>query len=214
MLRRLKGHQPKEVKELDKGSRYAVTAPNGEVMQINGTVQSLYQNSTVVQNLTLVYSEPLKKPRRKKVQSYVKDDASTVVEVPAQEAQILAETMPLPLAEPGTGEQETENTSIIFLSPKRGSFEGEGAQWSFRKGGRQGEVLHANIKDKDFLHKLETGEYRLSGGDVLKVEMREKQRVVGSDIKTTNDILRVLDYRPAPINPVPKQATLDLGGTE
>ena len=95
----------------------------------------------------------------------------------------------------------------FFLAQKRGSFEGEGGKWSFRRGGRQGEVVQANIKDTDFLHKLQTGEYRLSGGDLLTVELKEKQKVVGSDIHTTNEILKVIHYEPAP-----KQSNLDFDG--
>jgi hypothetical protein len=149
-------------------------------------------------NLTVVYSEPLKKDRRTKVESYVKGDPETRVEVAREDAKAIEEAKPLPV-EPSKP-AETDHTFDVFLSPKRGSFEGEGAQWSFRKGGRHGEVIQANIKDTDFLRKLETGEYRLSGNDILKVRLQEKQKVVGTNIRTTNDILRVLEYRQAPVD--------------
>ena len=179
------------------------------MVQINGNVQNMYQNSTSVQNLVVVYNEPLKKPRRKTVQSYInRQKKETLVEFTSKDVPALEEAKPLELPSPPQSEQEVENTNVVFLRPKRGSFEGESSKWSFRKGGRQGEVVQANIKDTDFLHKLESGDYRLSSNDVLKVELKEKQRLVGSDLRTTNEIVKVLDYKPAP--PSPKQATMDL----
>jgi hypothetical protein len=205
LIKKLKGDPPKEVKELEKGARYEVTTEDGEVMQINAPVQNLYQNSTIIHNLNVVYGDPLKKPKRKKVQSYLKNDKETLVEVAPTDQPALREAKPLtaPNAEP---EQETENTSVVFLRPKRGSFEGEASKWSFRMG--QGEVLQANIKDTDFLNKLERGEYRLSGSDVLKVELKQRQKVVGNDIKTTNEIIKVLEYKSAP-----NQSTMFDGGS-
>jgi hypothetical protein len=175
-------------------------------VQINDEVHRLYQNCTVIENLTVALGDPLKKPRRKKVQTYLKGQPDSVVEVRQEEATAITEAkLPEPEAPQVT---ESDNTFDVFLSPKRGSFEGEGAKWSFRKGGRQGEVIQANIKDADFLHKLGTGEYRLSGNDILKVQLHEKQRIVGNDLHTTNDILKVLQYKPAPRGRFPKQVNM------
>jgi len=137
------------------------------------------------------------KSGRKKVQSCLKQDRAAMVEVTQSDVKAIcgARALPPPVPEQV---QESENINVVFLTPKRGSFEGEASKWSFRKGGRQGEVVQATIRDTEFLGKLERGEYRLTGGDVLKVELKERQRVVGADIKTTNEILKVLHYQPAP----------------
>lgn len=206
----LKGEPPKEVKEIEKGAKYEVTTQKGDVVQINAPVQNMYQNSTIIHNLTVVYNEPLKKPKRKKVESYIKGKKKeTVVEFTANDVPALTDAKPLSLPSAEAAAQETEYTNVVLLMPKRGSFEGESSKWSFRKGGRSGEVLQVNIKDTDFLHKLETGEYRLSPNDLLRVELKEKQKLVGSDLRTTNEIVKVLEYRSAP--PAPKQTTIELG---
>lgn len=175
----------------------------------------MYHNSIIVQSLTAIYNEPLRKPSRKKVQSYIKSERKeTLVEFTPTDVPALAAARPLELPQSADSEQEVEHTNVVFLRPKRGSFEGESSKWSFRKGGRQGEVLQVNIKDQDFLNKLESGEYRLSANDVLKVELKERQKLVGSDLRTTNEIVKVLEYKPAP--PSQKQTSLDLDrdGTE
>ncbi len=206
LLKRLKGQPPQEIKPIEPGKAYEVRGHDNQVIEINGGVQNLYQNCVFPSNLTIIYGNALDKPKRQKVKSYLKGDDESVVEVTKDDVPALKEIPAPPVdAEP---EESIEHTDVVFLNPKRGSFEGEGDKWSFRKGGRQGEVIKANIKDECFLKKLVNGEYRLNGGDVLKVELHEKQKVVGNQIRTTNDIVRVLDYKPAPNGP--RQALLNL----
>lgn len=79
------------------------------------------------------------------MQTYVKGQSNSVVEVRQEEAKAIIEAK---VPEPETPQvTESDNTFEVFLSPKRGSFEGEGTKWSFRKGGGQGDVIQANIKD-------------------------------------------------------------------
>jgi hypothetical protein len=163
LYKKLKGEPPIAVKEVEKGVTYEVTTKEGDIAQINAPVQNLFQNSTVIQNLNVIYSEPLKKSKRKKVQSYLKSEKEqTLVEFTPGDTPALQDAKPFEPASPVDQDQEVEHTNVVFLRPKRGSFEGESSKWSFRKGGRHGEVLQANIKDSAFLAKLENGEYRLS----------------------------------------------------
>jgi hypothetical protein len=95
LFKKLKGEPPKEVKEIEKGVKYEVTTQSGDVVQINGAVQNMYQNSTIVQNLTIVYSEPLRKPKRKKVQSYIKQERKeTLVEFTSNDMPALEDAKP------------------------------------------------------------------------------------------------------------------------
>ena len=50
----------------------------------------------------------------------------------------------------------------VYLNPKRGSFDGDPKDWSFRRGD---EIVVATIRDKDFLDKCQNGEYRLNHSD-------------------------------------------------
>jgi hypothetical protein len=40
------------------------------------------------------------------------------------------------------------------------------------------------------------------------VQLHEKQRVIGTDLHATNEILKVTDYKPAPKGRFPKQTSL------
>lgn len=199
LLKKLKGQPPQEIKPVENGKKFVVKGHDNQLTEINGPVQNVYNNPVITDNLTIIYANAFQKPSRDKVQSFIKGDCDSLVEVTKEMASDIKEApMPEP---PEVNPEVTEHTNVVFLNPKRGSFEGEGDQWSFRKGGKQGEIIRANIKDQSFLDKLGSGEYRLNGGDVLKVQLHEKQRVVGSSIRTTNEIVKVLDYKEAPNRP-------------
>jgi hypothetical protein len=204
LLKRLNGQPPVEIRPIEPGKVYEVRGQNNQAFEINGGVQNLYQNCIFPNNLTVIYGDALDSPKRQKVKSFIKGEEDSAVEITKEYATALRD-IPAPPVDEIT-EQGAEHTDIVFLNPKRGSFDGEGDKWSFRKGGKQGEVIKANIKDQLFLEKLGSGEYRLNGGDVLKVQLHEKQKVRGNQIRTTNDILRVLEYKPAPNSP--KQTTI------
>ncbi len=208
LLKRLRGQPPQEIKSIDNGKKYEVKGQDNQITEINGPVQNVYNNPIIASNLTIIYVNTLEKPNREKVQSYIRGDNDSLVEITKDDAPALREIPPIPVED---GQPEVvEHTNVVFLNPKRGSFDGEGDRWSFRKCGKQGEIIKANIKDQGFLEKLESGEYRLNGEDVLKVELHEKQKVAGSQIQTTNDILKVLGYKPAQNGP--KQTSLFDGG--
>jgi hypothetical protein len=204
LLKKLKGQSPQAVESKDDGTTFEVKGHDNDTTMITAPVERVYNNSIIANNLTVIYGNTFEKPGREKVRSFIKDDPESVVEVTKQDAPALKDIPPSPTTD--CTPEEAEHTYVAFLNPKRGSFDGEGDKWTFRKGGRQGEIIKANIKDSGFLEELASGEKRLSGGDLLKVELHEKQRVVGSQIRTTNHILKVLDYKPAP--PSPKQRSL------
>lgn len=203
LLKKLNGQPPQEIRPVENGKKFEVTGHDNQVTNIDASVNIVLNNPTITGDLTQIFA-PLDKAHREKIQSFIKGDDESRVEVTRQEAPALKEiALPVPANETP---RESEHTNVVFLNPKRGSFEGEGDKWTFRKGGRQGEIIKANIKDQKFLQELVSGEKRLNGGDVLTVELHEKQKVVGSQIHTTNDILKVLDYKPAPNGP--KQTSL------
>jgi hypothetical protein len=90
----------------------------------------------------------------------------------------------------------------VYLNPKRGSFDGDAKDWSFRRGQ---DIVVATIKDKDFLERCTKGEYRLNFSDLLTVDLLERQRVIGTEVmKPTYEIVRVTSYVPGA-----KQSKLD-----
>ena len=92
---------------------------------------------------------------------------------------------------------DKRNITQCFLKPKRLSVEGEPDNWSFRKGGDT--VITATIKDQDFLDKIKSGEIRLAKEDLLEVNLLEIQEVHGEDIYAKYEVLKVLNYKPSPI---------------
>jgi len=59
------------------------------------------------------------------------------------------------------------NTTTEYLQPKRGSFDGDGKQWSFHRGR---EIIYAKSKDEAFLERYRRGLVRMHHTDVLRPE--------------------------------------------
>jgi hypothetical protein len=84
-----------------------------------------------------------------------------------------------------------------LLNPKRGAFENDPKDWSFRRGE---DIITATIKDQNFLAKYAAGVIRLNSSDLLTVELLEKQKVKGTIVqKPSYEITRVTEYRQGPI---------------
>jgi len=94
-------------------------------------------------------------------------------------------------------EELVENTTTEFLHPKAGTYGETTGTWTFRKAGTK-RTLKAKISDKDFLSKFERGTIRFYQGDLLKVELAERQKVRGTKATVENEIIAVLEYRKAP----------------
>lgn len=189
VLRKLRGRRPK-VEEVRPGEyRYTV---EGDSISVSGNVHQLIQNQTVVNNVQQVYLVPFADPRVTAVKSYLdgEQQSATEVRVTKEEAATLA-----PPSDAGRPqEMTTTNVSTLLLSPKRGSFDGDGSNWSFRCGGRG--IIKATIRDGDFLKRVANGEIRPHSSDVLRAEVEEHQRVQDGKIQSTFDVLRVVDYVP------------------
>lgn len=94
-----------------------------------------------------------------------------------------------------------ENTTEVYLNPKRGSFEGEANSWSFRRGANR-DIITATFKDEAFLNRLKVGEIRLFSNDLLKVKLLERQHIFGQEIQGSQyEISEVIEYKKAPEQP-------------
>jgi hypothetical protein len=87
-----------------------------------------------------------------------------------------------------------ENVSTVWVHPHRGPFSGDPGQWWFKRG--RGEPFKASIKDKGFLESYAQGEPRLNSGDLLEVQLLEKQTVSDGRLSTSYAILKVTNYKP------------------
>lgn len=168
---------------------------------VNDDIHQLIQNPRVRNSLYDTFARPLEQARVKAVKSFLKgnkkDSARTVAKEEADAISHFARTEPPPLVEAGADTAERE--SVVLLNPKRGSFDGEGGRWSFRRGDA---TITATMKDRVFLEKQARGDYRLHGADLLRVRLVEKQRLSGTEVNVTYEIPEVLEYRPGPKQPL------------
>jgi hypothetical protein len=189
----LKG-RPKSVEEIKPGE-YRYTSFEDKSISVNGPVHQLLSNSRVTNNIYKIYAAPMEDSSSvTDVSTYLEgDEENTEVKVTREEVPVLREYVnpaPVPV-EPDEVVKETIHEDV-FLNPKRGAFDGDPRDWSFRRGD---EIITATIKDKDFLDFCIKGEYRLNHNDLLKVDLLERQRVVGTKVlKPVYEIIRVKDY--------------------
>ena len=196
-IKLLKGKVQK-VEELKPGEfRYS---SDDNSVTVGKDIHNLIQNSTITQNIFNVFGKPLEKENVDYIDSYLKGEKEqTKVEITKDDApaikEFVASVGKLLPAEQGE-EIVKENVTTMFLNPKRGAFEGDGMQWSFHKGS---EVITATIKDPVFLNQVASGEIRPNHHDLMEVQIVEKQRVIGTEVK-------------APVYEIPKVIKYTVGG--
>lgn len=188
--------KPKTVEQLN-ANEYRVTNGEDKSITVNKKVFSLFQNQKITNNIYNIYGKPFENGGIDTVKSYIKDQEEETIEVVNKDEGKFFIPNNWELINPN--EETKENTRTMYLNPKRGSFEGEGNSWSFRKGTNREDIIKATIRDETFLNKLKSGEIRPFSNDLIEVEIIEKQKVVNQEVQTTYEITRVIDYKPAPI---------------
>lgn len=177
-----------------KADEVKVTDQNDNSITVNKKAFALFQNNDIQQNIYNIYGNFLGKDGVDSVKSYIKEDQ--------EETEVKVIKDEVPYFNPANAmldevKDDKRNITQCFLKPKRLSVEGEPDNWSFRKGGET--VITATIKDDDFLDKIKSGEIRLSKEDLLEVNLLEIQEVNGDDIYAKYEVLKVLNYKPSPV---------------
>lgn len=194
LVKFLKGKIPSLIQLKD--GRFIIFNFENKKISIDQSVHKLYTNPVIGQEINRI-GKIISTDNIEKVESYIREERGAGgTEIRKEDAEYLKQYTPGKMEQQ---EKTIENKVVVFLNPKRGSFEGEGNSWSFRKGGHREEIITATIKDNDFLKQIESGRVRLVHTDLLKVEMLEKQKVIGNEVvSVTNDILKVIDYVESP----------------
>jgi hypothetical protein len=189
----LKG-KPKTVEEIKPGE-YRYTTQDDRSISVNASVHQLLSNTSITNNVYKVYVAPMEdKSSITDIKTYIEGEEQSQVIVTREDAPAIKE-----FANPSIVSTETPEETVkevvhqgVYLNPKRGSFDGDAKDWSFRRGQ---EIVVATIKDKEFLDRCINGEYRLNFTDLLTVELLERQRVVGTEVmKPTYEIIKVTSY--------------------
>jgi hypothetical protein len=183
-------NKPIEKREVLEPGKIKYSVENGEQIIVNGIVDKLYNNSIIHQHFYTAF-RPLEKEGVEVFESYLKEDPSEKQQlVPEDIAYIKSYSDSELRTFEENGRESTYETSLNF---KRGSYEGESNQWSFRKGDQ---VIVAVIRDEVFLQRIKNGEVRPYTKDFLRVELREMPKMIGTEIKSVSyEILEVKEYK-------------------
>jgi hypothetical protein len=199
-LKFLRG-RPRSAQEVTPG-QFRLTTVDDRSITVDRSTHVLLQNSSIVNNIVRVYSDPLDdQPDIQDVKTYLKGDEQTAVTVVRSDVAGLREYVnPSTIPE---DEKETVREIVVngvFLNPKRGAFGDDPKDWSFYRGE---DIITATIKDKTFLNDYAQGKYRLNQSDLLTVDLLERQKVKGTRVqKPTYEIVKVTDYKQGASQPL------------
>jgi hypothetical protein len=190
---RFLGGKPKSVEEIAPGE-FRYTSIEDKSITVKAPVHQLLSNSRIVTNIYKIYAVPMQElPFVTDITTFLEGDEASEVIVSREDVPAIKEYVS-PSAVPGDLEESIKETTIpdVYLNPKRGAFDGDPRDWSFRRGD---DIITATIKDRDFLHRCTKGEYRLNHNDLLVVDLLERQRIVGTKVlKPVHEIIKVKEY--------------------
>ncbi len=169
-----------------------VQLTNGNnTVTVSGTVHNLLINPVFNQYIDKAY-KPLDDDRVEDIASFLKgQEPTTGVVIDKRDAAVIREFSSSPKKLGPTGEQVIENTlPEVFLKPRRGPFSGDPTRWSFTMGDRP---ITATIRDRRFLADYDRDLFRIHRHDLLKVKLLVRQKVQGTNVTPTYEILEVLD---------------------
>jgi len=192
LLRRLRNGKPEKVEK--RGERYEYIADDGGEIEVSAPVHNLY-NSGVVNNYIFNIAAPAERRDVEGIRTYIRgEEQTTSVEISKEDVPAIKAYSEPDLLE-GKGEV-LEQTNVYMLHPKSGNYGETTGQWTFRIAGA-GRTIKAKIKDQKFLGDYTSGTIRFYAQDLLKARVHEKQIIEGSKVKAHNEIIEVLEYRPA-----------------
>jgi hypothetical protein len=176
----LKGGDPQKVVNHD-NSNVEVTNSSGNTMVFSNSVINLFNNGVIRKGVDEVV-RPLEKPGYEKF--YVAGDNEPVHTITKDTADYYRL--------PGRCDA-TESITTEYLEITRPSFD-EGLTWWLKNANGR---ITATMKDQKFIEKMLKGEVGFSAGDFLKVRRQMRQWLEGDKIKTSNEILEVLEHKRA-----------------
>lgn len=185
--------KPQNVEKLSSGDiRY--TNKNGQSFTTNEKVNKLYNNCVIQNNTYQGFGKLLQQKGINEINTYIKDDIKSLETIKKEDVEALKNFSEI------SGEENiiNESESEIYLKFKRGSFDGDGNNWSFRIGNKDKDVIVAAVKDDIFLKKVKSGEIRPNHKDTFMATLKTKQKMKNEELITSYEIMKVLEYKEAP----------------
>ena len=180
LLRALKGRRPVKIEQ--KGDGSTVWMSQTESIEVEGNVIRLYQSSIVRTSLEKVIS-PLE---REGITGFgVVLNGAVVLDVHDHEVAVFNAA-----SLGGDAEIVSDTTSKKLLLIESLTFK-DGNKWRVHDGTA---TFHASIEDKAFLGSIDAGE-RFGKGDVLVVDLRQVQSIVGAKLINESIIVKVWEHR-------------------
>jgi hypothetical protein len=203
LISSLKGKKLKSIDPVKSGEVRYVADDNTSIT-VAKQVDALYQNCNIHNNIFPAVGRPLEIPGVTSVESFIKNNKEkTKVVYDKDILQSIKQysTNEIPDIIIDAQEELIENKPItMWVHPVNANLEGGQKSWSFRVG--KDETIKAHITDDNFLNDIKNNVIRLANADRLKVEMVKKQVVKGSEIITTNEIIKVEEYVREPIQSI------------
>jgi hypothetical protein len=191
LLRRLKNGKPDKVEK--KGDSFEYRAQDGSIIPVSAPVNNLYNNG-VVNNFILNIAAPAERTDVTAVKTFLKRmEQATGVQITKGDVPAIRAYVEPPVSEEPEVE---ENTTVQLLHPKSGNYGGTKGQWTFTMAGTSG-TIKAKITDQAFLAQYTDGIIRFYAQDLLRARVHKKQTIEGTKVKVKNEIIEVLEYRPA-----------------
>jgi hypothetical protein len=192
LLRKLKNGKPQDVKKKDDTFEYK--AQDGGIIPVSAPVHNLY-NSGTVNNFILNIAAPAEGDGVTAVKTFLKSmEQATAVQITKGDVPAIRAYVEPSVTD--SGPEVIENTATYMLHPKSGNYGETTGHWTFKIAGTS-RTLKAKITDPVFLAQYTKGDFRFYVQDFLKARVHEKQTVEGSKVKVQNEIIEVMDYRPA-----------------
>jgi L-fucose mutarotase/ribose pyranase (RbsD/FucU family) len=195
------GGKPEHVEQIAPNQFQYQARERGTI--VNGDVHQLMQNPTIQKAVIYVISKLMEQDGVTGVETFERGkEAQTKVLVRKSEAHAFQEFGSSVIPSPVPIEERVSEPVTYYLKPKRGSFEGEPDNWSFRVGANATMRIDV-IRDEAFLEKVKTGIHRLSPLDLVIAEVVHRQKVSGNELigDVRYELIRVIDYQEAPHQP-------------
>lgn len=184
VLRRLKGRKIKRIDAIDKK---AVIYVDEEQIETEIAVIELLRNSRAREAVDASIAQPLEKEGIETVAfTDTPADPNSFCTIRAEEAAYFK----APIIEDEELEHIEYETNVQLLGV---SFQ-ENNKWRFDDGSSK---FYAEILDKDFYNKINEHVIAFAKDDILKVRIREHQKITKEGLKTEKFIIKVLSHRSA-----------------
>ena len=194
LIQVLQWQKNRKIKKITKTGENKVTLEiDDESIETEEKVIDLLKSIKVRKSLDVLINKPLS---REGVEKFFVKHAASVVEIEEKEREFFR----VPeegdeLIEDKVSEKNLQAIGISFA---------EGNKWKFTDGNV---TFYANVNDTDFINRVQDSRESFAKEDILKVQLRERQWITDSGIKTEYEIEKIINHRPSA-----KQIKLPLNG--